>query len=963
MQKKNSKKKNTSKELKPISFKELEKDLLKNLEKIPSREVKVSKKKEKNPREEKKVINKKTDKKENHPDIKKEITVKSKEDEISPTEIKLVEESLHMIKNLNKEVQRVSTLKTKLQADVDKLKSKVELNNIDVSIQHPKLLLSLKESLIKEFMPILEKFNLKEVKVDIFDEIAKLINLEISKLKTQLDSKTSENKKEINKRFSELETRIIEILINNDQIKKELTNFEKNRINSIEYSLHRKVEKVIKEEISRISDFSLDNSKKIMFIQDEIEKEQRKLKTLTNNLDNLKNEFSINSDDKGHSLYAINNKIINIRKDVKEIQNSLKTNEENINQIKNNYSTNIENEIESNINEFKDKIREIEVLVRGRKLSMDKDFNKLKNDLNKNIENKIKNLDELNKKDLNKIHEEIEEKTSKQILNVSDFLNRSKIQNAEIKRDFFEEIENKYINLKKQFEKSLEEEKNIFNKELKEQESNYLKKITALENEKVSSIEELNKFKEEISLISKDYLSKVDKELEKVNSKENNFKNEEKEFLSKIDKITKAKEEELNDSYELLSKSLKNIIAEERENFQRNENTFRELFLEKITNLEEFQKKKIDNIEKKFLEKNLKIINKYIDIENKKISLIGERIESRALELEKKSQIIDAKEKDFENELEAKQNLIEDNLKKAQQKQSEIIRKSQEFLTREISNELENLNQIVNKEKEKIDSKLQEITIREKKSIEDMDLNVNNLNQRISENIAKLEKKYQTNMSEIRNEENNAYIRISNEEEKIKEFIRVEEELLKNKILEFENSIFQSEKTIKERAEERLTQLEKKLNNRFLDYDSMFSNFKGVVIDEVEDLVKEIGEKFTSKSEEMNKLFAQGKFILNELKTRGFDANKIKEIVEREISDIRDNIEDIKVKHEIFNTGTEDSLTDHINHIKNYEEQLEALVYNLKNRGFNEIQIQNALINKGHPKMYVRLILENLNRI
>ncbi|NCC71208.1 hypothetical protein EOM09_06510 [bacterium] len=178
-----------------------------------------------------------------------------------------------------------------------------------------------------------------------------------------------------------------------------------------------------------------------------------------------------------------------------------------------------------------------------------------------------------------------------------------------------------------------------------------------------------------------------------------------------------------------------------------------------------------------------------------------------------------------------------------------------------------------------------------------------------------------------------------------------------------EKHLLNTELKSKEKVELRLTELEKNLNKRFLDFDSMFTSFKSVVIDEVEDLMKEVSKLVANKESEMNTIITQSKFMLNELKTKGFDISKIHELVDNQIKDLRDNFEDIKVRQEIFSSPREYSLNEYVSNMQKYEKQVNALIINLRGRGFNDSQILDALSSKGHPKFLVMMILENFSRV
>ena len=56
-------------------------------------------------------------------------------------------------------------------------------------------------------------------------------------------------------------------------------------------------------------------------------------------------------------------------------------------------------------------------------------------------------------------------------------------------------------------------------------------------------------------------------------------------------------------------------------------------------------------------------------------------------------------------------------------------------------------------------------------------------------------------------------------------------------------------------------------------------------------------------------------------------------------------------------------MNDHVHFMSEYENQLISLIKNLKNKGISEGVITQALINKGHPRFYVSMIIENFDEI
>ncbi|MFW6009461.1 MAG: hypothetical protein ACOCP8_09385, partial [archaeon] len=51
---------------------------------------------------------------------------------------------------------------------------------------------------------------------------------------------------------------------------------------------------------------------------------------------------------------------------------------------------------------------------------------------------------------------------------------------------------------------------------------------------------------------------------------------------------------------------------------------------------------------------------------------------------------------------------------------------------------------------------------------------------------------------------------------------------------------------------------------------------------------------------------------------------------------------------------------DLVHNMQEYEEQLVALIENLQSKGASDEYIKIALTNKGHPRFYVKFVMENL---
>ena len=210
--------------------------------------------------------------------LNKKSTKKVESDEL--VENILIEESFKLVKNLNDKVSKVQKVKDRLQNDIKKLGTKLNKHESVANEKNSnKFYLNLKEEIVKEFTPLLNKFDLKGVKVDIFKEIAEIIEIETKKLHSEIISKTNSSKKLFNKKFSDIEVRIVDILSNNDKINKELKNFENKKIAKINAVLEEKVNFMVGTLEKKIYAKQVSNHKEIFNLKEEIETQKKDFKS------------------------------------------------------------------------------------------------------------------------------------------------------------------------------------------------------------------------------------------------------------------------------------------------------------------------------------------------------------------------------------------------------------------------------------------------------------------------------------------------------------------------------------------------------------------------------------------------------------------------------------------------------------------------------------------------------------
>lgn len=886
--------------------------------------------------------------------LSSKIKKKIEEEEISENDSKLLEESFELIKTLNTQVGNVKDAKERLQEDMNKLNSRLTKHEETTkTIFNSKFILTIKEEIIKEFTPILNRIDFKNVKVDVFKEIEQIIEIEVQKLKTEFDSKSRKNNSDFAKNISELEIRVVDALKSNENIKKELKKFEKKEVSIILTEFETKIHSSLQNTTEKALTIFNTTSKDIELFRSDL-KEQKKISSeLSKNIENFKIQIQSLVSKDGVDLTSIESKIIKLEKELlshksliekyendlynrkknetldieTKVKTTLKETENALNKIKiekkaeQDFMISKVNSLIDNINSFESKLQKIEKTssetidkqitkkVESLKENIQKTIEKNNSELNNNSETKlgvaitgfnaekkalekdleifkievstlIKNyiseldselkllkslsLNYKNEKEkdqtanktktalkqyeeqIKKINEEnkiikkalevelqmditdhlnaSKEEISKQIISLNDFLTKITTENKEDKRNITEDIESKFVLSKNQFETEFKAHLESFDTEIKAKENEFLTKLNIIEDDKNEMLKELNAFKVDLTSLTKNYVTKLDEELKYIKKAELSFDEKKNEFVKNIDGLITLKKAEIEDYSEILKNNVQTVLTKQSEQFEIHENTFRDIFNEKVTTLSENTKKRLDTLDKKFLDKNIKVIDDIIKENKIELKIIGDELNSKSIELDKRLEAIEKKEADFYSQLDS---------------------------------EIHSFNQ---------------------------------------------------------------------------------------------------------KSEERLNFLEKQFNKRFLEYDSNFSNFKGTIIDEVEDLIKEVNSIMQIKIANFDKNTAKLSFINNEASNKLNEFRQVQEILENEIRDTKEEVKDLKIKFEIV-TPQVLSLTEHIRYMSEYETQLLALVKSLKNKGISDSSIKVALVNKGHPRFYVTMILENYNEI
>lgn len=644
-----------------------------------------------------------------------------------------VQDSFDVLKKINEQIELILKEKEVLKKDVSEIKAQKSDNSKDSS----KLVLSVKEEILKDVYPLLNKLDLKSVKVDMFDEINKIISLEAKKLKVDLDSSNKKVQKDVTKKLSDLEVRVVEALNTSSVLRNELKKLEGNDLKKF----YAEVDKKIKDAISNFNEVYYKQLNARNVEVDVIKKEIEKQKELL--AENFAKYEQLNEAEKAF-----------IRDKINEIIDEF-----------NNFAGD---------NKFSAQIREYVI--------------KFVND----SEMKISGL----------------------ITTSNEFLSRVDAQVKQSQQDLKDDVETKFVIVKQQYETEFNANISKFDKELAERQRLFVDRLKMIEEQKSSMIDELESFKVEITNLTKEYVGKLDEEYQTLKGAHANFDSEKDAFYTQINEIVHVKKVEMQDYVGSIEANLQEILKSEKQRFESNENTFRQIFGEKVLSLKESLMKRVDSIEKRFVEKNLKYVKDELDTNMKALQLYEEKIDAKANEVNVKMDYLDDFQKTFFADIKAQ------------------------------------------------------------------------------------------------------------------------------------------EEDFKSRLEKRFTGLEQSFNRRFLDYDNNFANLKGVLIEEMEDLMKEANKKIVELSS------VNGSLVEN------YDKFKGEQVVSHsELREIRDDIADVRVKVELMDSVHGHSMSDHIRYMSEYENNLLVLIKSLKDKGGSNETIKQALIRKGHPPVYVSMVLANFDMI
>ena len=632
---------------------------------------------------------------------------------------------------------------------------------------------------------------------------------------------------------------------------------------------------------------------------------------------------------------------LNIKKKISEIDNRVSKlkKDENMKKMKNIFSK-LKEEITKEILENLEKKNNF--LVEKKQNSKSLDFG---------IEKKIslKNIE---------LQREIKNSHNNFILqNKGEQLKQNKILNDDLKDSIKKSVKENLFNFEIKNNKKIDDIKNILNHKQKEFAYYIQNYIDALENKKreLEDTQVFEKIKKNIEKHTSSSSNKINSQIKNLENKTKRIEDETEKFfeykikenVKNLDLALKIEIKKIKKEFDLLQKQeLAKIILNFNCEFETLSKINRNEMLDlkesvgsiSIKVKDEFKESfdlEVKKFEKKLSEKQNEFLTKLIKIEGEK--------EKNICELEEFKESVSKLTKEY--------------IEKAHIKIEEIqVQKNSLDYERKTS--IKSIQSFTNLEEDKVKKIFN--TLKEDKILKEFDFKKNylnkiqNLQNFTSKKLEKIEENFlKKNVGKIKNELDFDFKTLN----KLKEDIQIkieeqEKEFLNLKVgMEKNFDSLDIEKiNLQDRIEKRSFELEKELNKRFLDYDNSFSILKGVIINEVEGVIKDtkkiIDEKISYVDKFLSKMF--------------FEANEISKNFK--LQDFQNKIENLEKRFEIIELTTEKTdINNYVNLMQEYETKIQTLIQSLKEKNISNQKIEEILVSKGHPKFYLRIILNNYN--
>lgn len=878
---------------------------------------------------------------------------KQKSGELSKEDSKLLNESLEIIQKLNSEIDKVRQTKTKLEKEVSTLGDRVKAT----SKSHEK---NIKDSIKKEITPVIDSFNLNSIKDEIYKEINKLLELEFEKVKSQVDSKSNQTKRDLTKKISDIESQLLISIKANNKIKEELKKTP--HLEELYAQLESKIKTSITSANKKSHNLFVSTQNDLEELKSQIQEHKKENTLIKTAFTKLQNLVSQSKSDKSVDFSAIESKLSNLQKENTSIKKLIEKYENDLYSRKSDELKEIENKIKSSLNEERLKTKEIMSVSQKELNEIKKDIlsklNSVEKDnakLNSTIEQYKAEIIAKEKEGVTKIEAKVNEEliaaketlkglqTAKRgqaeflvdkINEIVDNVNSFEEEIKQLDKKSIAEIDRhskeKAKEVKEELKKALREELKILRED---NEKDLRKVVSKLESKEQVADKSLLKFKDNI-------LSSIEKQVKDVESGFEKIKEEVAKEILKANEFKTKAINEIKDDKQKLSIDIENKLVTSKNQYEESFNNHLKKFDEELKTKESQYLAKLLAVED---EKN-HMISELSDFKVEIAKLTKDYVSKLDSEFEK----IKAEESSFKDQ---KNNFLGEITDLTNARKLEL-----EDYTQNLKS---TISQVL--EDEKTQFERHEETFRE--VFNEKIQNLTDFNKRRLEQI---EKKFvDKNLKYVQSRIDEGMKEITILEDSIK--AKANETLLRVESLEKkENTLaqdLQSELDVmREKIEERLTSEQKSLNKRFLELDSDFTNFKGIVIDEVEDLIKEVNTVVDSKIQLIDTGVAKMNFAGNEIAKRINQYDSTQKVLENHVRDLRDEISDIRVKVDV-GLPQLDSMNSLVQMMGEYEQGLINLIKSLKNRGVADDAIKTALLKKGHPMFYVSIVLNNFDQI
>ncbi|MCA9459981.1 MAG: hypothetical protein KC550_05530, partial [Nanoarchaeota archaeon] len=450
--------------------------------------------------------------------------VEIEDDQISGKDVNLIEESFNIIKNLNEQVVKVEKGKEKLQKDLSKLHNRLEKHEKNTKQNfESKFFLKIKEEIIKDFAPLLNKIDYKSLKVDMFKEITEVLEIELEKLKKDIGSKTTKLTKESKKKFSELEMRLVDSIKSSESLKKNLDKVQEEDISNLFTKLEEKVYSIIEKNQRKLQSQYKSKENELEALNSALVEQKIYSEKLDKELTAFKNEVKNIVTTEDIDISSIISKIQKIDEDNKAIKSLIER-----------YENDLYNRKKSETLEVEKKVKQ-------------------------QLENLTLGLKEI-KSDKNEIEKFVVKKTNDIIDNINLFEDKLlKLENerpVKLEKKFTEKFNSYKENNNQALKDTIKDLSNKFHKKVEDS-------FNELSSEKTIIQEDLNNFKTELASLVKNYAAELDSELKDVQKKASIFSHNKTRFKEYLEDLYSQNLSEIKSSLiqdkELLKKSLSEI--------------------------------------------------------------------------------------------------------------------------------------------------------------------------------------------------------------------------------------------------------------------------------------------------------------------------------------------------------------------------------------------------------------------